>query len=349
MPSIGGLGEEDRALEEIAERVHAEARPGDIDAVPLRAGRVAVRKDERLVVEDQWGVVVRHHAERESHVRLWSRGRVRKGAVEEGSPKGGVGLGDEDPARRRENVEGDAFEIGVAVRVHRQRRIACGIEPMVVLRNEPPEGRRQVAPVTALIEGVGDAAVIVAGAEVIRGCDHMIGVGGVDDDKLLPLEAEGAVLIHPDVVIGAREDVGTSHGRDRHVAPHRRSSPPTRASTGHGLAGVPHACQDAAGNQSLVGFTGGLARYDGHTALDGKVGLGTAGLRGSRDQHPKRQDDDQNDRGTRKSHTFPPHPIEMQDRVVRSAPLFLTGDGILSDGWFSCLSRPPLRVTLPGS
>ena len=214
-PPVGGLGVEDRTLEVIARLVHAEARPGDVDVVPLRALPVGVGKDELLVGKEQWGVGVHHHAEREGPERLR---RARGGAVEESSPKRGIGLGDENPARRREVIKNDAGEIGVAARVHRQRRIARVIELMAVQRGELPERRdSNVTPVAAPVEGVGDAAVVDADAAVILRCDQVIGVIWVDHEKLLRADAEVAALIDPDVVVRAGEDLGTPDGLDRRI------------------------------------------------------------------------------------------------------------------------------------
>src|SRR5438105_13793846 len=89
---------------------------------------------------------------------------------------------------------------------------------MAVQRDEFPEGRdSNVTPGLTPVEGVRDAAVVDADAAIILGGDQVIGVVGVDDDKLLRVDAEFAALIDLDVVEGAREDLGTPDGPDRNA------------------------------------------------------------------------------------------------------------------------------------
>src|SRR5207302_195041 len=68
------------------------------------------------------------------------------------------------------------------------------------------------------IEGIVDPAVVVADAAVVLPRDHVGRVAAVDGDHFLRLPLEGAVLVHPDVVEPAGEDVGAAEGADHDAA-----------------------------------------------------------------------------------------------------------------------------------
>src|SRR5207237_8006787 len=67
-------------------------------------------------------------------------------------------------------------------------------------------------------EGVVDPALVIADAAVVLPRDHVGRVARVDGDLFLRLPAEGTLLVHPDVVELAGEDVGAAEGVDHDAA-----------------------------------------------------------------------------------------------------------------------------------
>src|SRR6266404_280687 len=189
--------------------VENEYGPRRIHIVPIRARGECVRGDELLVVEDAWVVVL---DDDEAAAKGWDIQEERPLRAERR-------LRHIDHAGVGEDIKCDATEEAPAQRVEGRGGVAAGIVSVesagvaldrVAVRIAPcrrlhlrvvdllTEWRQQIAPALAVVGGEGDAALVEAEAAVVLASDEVLGIGGIENDLLLSLAAERAVLVNAD-------------------------------------------------------------------------------------------------------------------------------------------------------
>ena len=146
-------------------------------------------------------VVVRHDPQGDSPEGL--EGQARVWGVIEGPPDARIRFGHDERTRDRVDIEEQPPDIGVAVGIKRGGRIAACIRRMAVEQNKLPEWGDEIPPCLPAVEGPRVATVVEPETTIIVARDQVGGVGGVDGEHLLGLEAKRTVLIHADVAITA--------------------------------------------------------------------------------------------------------------------------------------------------
>ena len=205
----------------------AETGPGHVDIVLLRAPRVAVCVDKFLVVGDRRVGVSGDDSKRERPVRLKRDVCWR---MEERSAKFLVGFGHNDRIRGCDGVEDNAREVRVPVSIKGDGGIAARVSNVPVKQHKLPERRGHIPPRPAPIKREVDAAVVESKAAVVLTRDNIIRIRGVEDDELLGLPAQGAVLARLDVLELAGEGTAAPDRSlgSRRTCPTRLDAQPVR-------------------------------------------------------------------------------------------------------------------------
>ena len=189
--------------------VELEHRPGHIDVIPIRIGLpvpepcIAVGRDHVLVMGDERTVVL---CDDEAPAGV-------RDVVVEGAVSAERGLRDEEAAGIGQNVDHHAAEVGAALGVDGQCRIAgeiIGVLRTLAARDGVrsvsfrgvealAEGREPVAPVAAVVRRVVETTLVEADPRVVLAADQVVGIGRVEDDVLLGLTPEAAVLVDSNI------------------------------------------------------------------------------------------------------------------------------------------------------